>query len=209
MKNNIALFLIGFSPAAGALILYNRLPETMATHFGLHNEVNGTMNKETAVLVLALLGLMPFIMRFMRNLDPKRANYNKFTTAFEVSRFGVALLLAAAGWGMVVYNLGYHLDMRKVVMIAVGLLYAVMGNYLTQVRRNYMFGIRTPWTLADDEVWRKTHRLGGPLMMIGGILALIAAFLNGTVPIVLFLAIIAVTSLIPVIYSYVLYSRVK
>ena len=150
-KRDLLYVLIGLSPAIGALVLYNRLPETMATHFGPSNEVNGTMGKGAAILVLALIGLVPILMRVMRNLDPKRAEYQTFSTAFEVSRFGTALLVTAAGWAIVVYNLGYALDIRKIALIAVGLLFAVMGNYLTQVRQNYLFGIRTPWTLADAE----------------------------------------------------------
>ncbi|MBO7748844.1 SdpI family protein [Paenibacillus sp. MWE-103] len=208
-KREALYLLIGLSPAIGALLLYNRLPDTMATHFGPDNEVNGTMGKGAAVLVLALLGFVPLLLRIRRSLDPKRANFQSFGKAFEVSRFGITLLLGAAGWAMVAYNLGYDVDMRKIVLAAVGLLFAVMGNYMTQVRHNYMFGIRTPWTLANEEVWRKTHRIGGPLMMLGGLVALVAAFFEGTAPIVLFLAAILATSLIPVAYSYVLYRRLR
>ncbi|NBD24398.1 DUF1648 domain-containing protein [Paenibacillus sp. T1] len=208
-KREALYLLIGLSPAIGALILYNRLPDTMATHFGPGNEVNGTMDKGWAILVLALLGLVPLLLRVSRSLDPKRANYRNFGRAFEVTRLGVTLLLGAAGWAMVAYNLGYHVDMRKIVMIALGLLFAVMGNYITQVRQNYMFGIRTPWTLANEEVWRRTHRIAGPLMMLGGFISLIAAFFDGTVPIVVFLSAIVVASLIPVVYSYVLFARLK
>ncbi|QHW33067.1 DUF1648 domain-containing protein [Paenibacillus rhizovicinus] len=208
-KREILYLLLALSPAIGALLLYDQLPETMATHFGANNEVNGTMGKNTAILVLALLGFVPLLMRIRRSLDPKRANFASFTTAFEISRFGAALLLAAAGWMMVAYNLGYHIDIRKIILIAVGLLFAVMGNYMTQVRPNYMFGIRTPWTLANEEVWRKTHRFGGPVMMLGGLIALIAAFFDGSASVAVFIAAIVVASLIPVVYSYVLFARLK
>jgi uncharacterized membrane protein len=205
----IFLLLIGLSPAAGALILYDRLPETMASHFGLNNEVNGTMSKGMMILILVLLGLVPLVMRLARTIDPKKTNYEKFTTAFEVKRFGSTLLLAVVGWVMIIYNLGHHVDILRFAMVSLGALFAVMGNYLTQVKINYMFGIRTPWTLGNEEVWRKTHRLGGPLMMIGGVIALITAFINDPVANVIFLLVIVITSLIPVFYSYVLYSRTK
>ncbi|QHT62957.1 DUF1648 domain-containing protein [Paenibacillus lycopersici] len=208
-KREALYLLLALSPAIGALLLYDRLPETMATHFGVHNQVNGTMSKNAAILVLALLGLVPLLMRIRRSLDPKKANFASFTAAFEISRFGAALLLTAAGWAMIVFNLGYDIDIRKIILIAVGLLFAVMGNYMTQVRPNYMFGIRTPWTLANEEVWRKTHRIGGPVMMLGGVVALAAAFFEGDASVAVFIGAIVLASLIPVAYSYVVFARLK
>ncbi|OCT11263.1 hypothetical protein A8709_06195 [Paenibacillus pectinilyticus] len=205
----ISLLVISLSPVIGALLLYNRLPDTMASHFGVNNEVNGTMSKNMSLLMLFLLGLLPPFLRIIRSIDPKKANFEKFPQAFEVTRFGVTILLAVVGWGIIIFNLGYDLDFKKMTMILLGALFAVMGNFLTQVKSNYTFGIRTPWTLANEEVWRKTHRLGGPLMMIGGIIAFIAAFLTSTAAIVVFIAAIALSSFIPVVYSYILFSRIS
>lgn len=204
----ILLLVISLSPAIGGLLVYNRLPETMASHFGVNNEVNGTMSREMSLLMLVLLGLLPLFIRVMRAIDPKKANFEKFPAAFEVTRYGVTLLLTVVGWSIIFFNLGYHIDMRKVIMILIGVLFAVMGNFLTQVKPNYTFGIRTPWTLANEEVWRKTHRLGGPLMMIGGIIAFVSAFFGSAIAVFIFLGAILISSLIPVIYSYVLFARV-
>lgn len=203
----ILLLVISLSPAIGGLLLYNRLPETMASHFGVNNEVNGTMSREMSLLMLVLLGLLPLFIRVMRAIDPKKANFEKFPAAFEVTRYGVTLLLTVVGWSIILFNLGYHIDMRKVIMILIGVLFAAMGNFLTQVKPNYTFGIRTPWTLANEEVWRKTHRLGGPLMMIGGIIAFVSAFFGSATAVFIFLAAIFISSLIPVIYSYILFAR--
>lgn len=205
----ISLYVISFSPAVGGLLLYNRLPDTMASHFGMNNEVNGTMSKEMSLLMLVLLGLLPLFMRVMRSIDPKKANFEKFPAAFEATRFGVTILLAVVGWAVIFVNLGHSLNIQKITMIPLGALFAVMGNFLTQVKHNYTFGIRTPWTLANEEIWRKTHRLGGPLMLMGGIVALIAAFLMTPVGIIVFLAAIAISSFIPIIYSYVLFTRLS
>jgi uncharacterized membrane protein len=203
----VFLLILSLSPAAGVLLLYRRLPETMATHFGMNNEVNGTMSKASLTVLLVVLGLLPLFILAARLVDPKKANYEKFSTAFEVSRVGLTLLLTASGWMIIAYNLGTYVNMSKVVMFIAGLFFAVMGNYLTQVRQNYMVGIRTPWTLADEEIWRKTHRAAGPVMMAGGVVSLIAVFLSGRAAVIVFLAVIVVASIIPVIYSYVLYNR--
>ncbi|NOU98710.1 DUF1648 domain-containing protein [Paenibacillus sp. LMG 31457] len=205
----IFLILISVSPAVGALLLYNQLPETMATHFSVNNEVNGTMSRGMLIVMLILLGLIPVILRVLRFVDPKRANYEQFSKAFEASRAGIAILLTVIGWMIIAYNLGYHVDMTKVILFVVGLFFAIMGNYMTQVKHNYMFGVRTPWTLANEEIWRKTHRLAGPLMMIGGIIAVISSFLSGSAAVIVFLIVILTASIIPVIYSYLLYTRSK
>ena len=113
----ILLYVISLSPAVGGSVLYNRLPDTMASHFGMNNEVNGTMSKEMSLLMLVLLGLVPLFMRVMRSIDPKKANFEKFPAAFEVTRFGVTILLAVVGWSIIIYNLGYGLDFKKITMI--------------------------------------------------------------------------------------------
>lgn len=203
----IFLILIGVSPAIAALVLYNQLPETVATHFGMNNEVNGTMSRGMLIIMLFLLGLIPVIIRVARFIDPKSGNYERFSKAFEVSRVGITVLLTVVGWMIIAYNLGYNVDIRKVVMIVVGLLFAIMGNYLTQVKHNYMFGIRTPWTLANEEIWRKTHRLAGPLMMIGGVISVISSFFSGSAVLIVFIIAIVISSIIPVFYSYLLHTR--
>ncbi|MBO9608349.1 MAG: SdpI family protein [Paenibacillaceae bacterium] len=204
------VLLIGLSPAIAALLMYDRLPDTMASHFGVNNEVNGTMSKNMSILMFALIGLVPSILRVARRLDPKRDSYEKFPVAYEVIRLGAGLLVVAAGWMVLLINLGYELDIRKLALIAIGLLFIVTGNYMTQVQHNYMIGIRTPWTLASEEVWRRTHRLGGPLFMIGGIVAIAVTLLAGGVTAVFAsLAAIVIVSLIPVVYSYVIYVRWK
>ncbi|SEM58514.1 SdpI family protein [Paenibacillus sp. OV219] len=206
---DILYTVVGISPAVGALIAYHKLPQTVATHFSVNNEVNGTMGKGMFVLVLFLLGLVPFVMRVVRAVDPKRENYNKFNTAFEIQRLGVTIVLAVAGWAALVYNLGHSIDIRCMIMIAIGVLFMVMGNYLTQVKSNYTFVIRTPWTLASEENWRKTHRLGGPFMMLGGLIAFVSAFVEGRTAVIIFVGSIVTTSLIPIVYSYLLFARTK
>ncbi|SFK95294.1 Uncharacterized membrane protein [Paenibacillus sp. 1_12] len=207
VMREIFLILLSVSPAVGALLLYNQLPETMATHFDINNEVNGTMSRGMLIVMLFLLGLIPVIIRVSRFVDPKRANYEQFSKAFEVSRVGVTILLTVVGWMIIAYNLGSHVDMAKVAMFVVGLFFAIMGNYFTQVKPNYMFGIRTPWTLANEEIWRKTHRLAGPLMMIGGVISVISSFLSGSIAVIVFIIAIVAASIIPVFYSYMLYTR--
>ncbi|MCF2717399.1 SdpI family protein [Paenibacillus sp. 203] len=201
--------LIALSPAIGALLLYNRLPDVLASHFSFDNTADGYMSKGGSIIMLVLLGLVPLVIRLARYMDPNRANYEKFSKAYEVTRIGTSLILAIAGWGMLLYNLNIRLQMNTIILGIIGLLLMVMGNFLTQVQPNYTFGIRTPWTLSNPEVWRKTHRFGGPMMMLGGASGLVAAWVDGVAGAVIFLTGLVISVISPVLYSFLLYRKLN
>ncbi|ALP36088.1 hypothetical protein ASL14_07810 [Paenibacillus sp. IHB B 3084] len=201
--------LIALSPAIGALLLYNRLPDVLASHFSFDNTADGYMNKNSSILMLVLLGLVPLLLRLSRYMDPNRANFEKFAKAYEVTRVGTSLILAIAGWGMLLYSLNYRLQMVTIIYGVLGLMLLVLGNYLTQVQPNYTFGIRTPWTLSNPEVWRKTHRFGGPMMMLGGASGLVAAWVDGVAGTVIFLTGLVISVVAPILYSFLLYRKLN
>ncbi|MFK4304662.1 MULTISPECIES: SdpI family protein [unclassified Paenibacillus] len=201
--------LIALSPAIGALLLYDRLPAMMASHFSFDNTADRYMGKTGAIVMLVLMGLIPLLFRLARYMDPNRANYEKFSKAYEVTRAGLAVVLAVAGWGMLLYSLNILLQMNTIICGLVGLMLLMLGNYLTQVQPNYTFGIRTPWTLSNPEVWRKTHRFGGPMMMLGGASGLVAAWVDGVAGTVIFLTGLAISVVAPILYSFLLYRKLN
>ncbi|MGW8440234.1 SdpI family protein [Paenibacillus sp. S33] len=201
--------LIALSPAIGAILLYDRLPNVLASHINFNNTADGYTSKSGSIIMLVLLGLVPLVIRLARHMDPNRANYEKFSKAYEVTRAGVSVVLAVAGWGMLLYNLNIRLQMNAIILGLIGLMLMAMGNYMTQVQPNYTFGIRTPWTLSNPEVWRKTHRFGGPMMMLGGASALVAAWVGGMAGVVIFLTVLIISVISPVLYSYLLYRKLN
>ncbi|MHB0863279.1 SdpI family protein [Paenibacillus sp. SEL3] len=201
--------LIALSPAIGAILLYDRLPNVLVSHINFNNTADGYTSKSGSIIMLVLLGLVPLVIRLARHMDPNRANYEKFSKAYEVTRVGTSLILAIAGWGMLLYNLNIRLQMNAIILGLIGLMLMVMGNYMTQVQPNYTFGIRTPWTLSNPEVWRKTHRFGGPMMMLGGASALVAAWIGGMAGVVIFLTVLIISVISPVLYSYLLYRKLS
>ncbi|MGQ3480725.1 SdpI family protein [Paenibacillus sp. TY11] len=199
--------LIALSPAIGALLLYDRLPNVLASHFSFDNTADRYMSKNSSILMLVLLGLVPLVVRLARYMDPNRANFEKFAKAYEVTRIGTSLILAIAGWGMLLYNLNIRLQMNTIICGGIGLMLLVLGNYMTQVQPNYTFGIRTPWTLSNPEVWRKTHRFGGPMMMLGGASGLVAAWVGGVAGTVIFLTGLGISVVTPILYSFLLHRK--
>src|SRR5437899_3743339 len=200
----------GLVIAALALIVsiwaYPQLPPTIATHWNVRGTADGFSGRATAVLImpLVIIGLTA-LFNVLPKLDPRRANYAKFIDTYWLIANAVILFILI-GHGMIVATgLGYPVKIGRTMPIGVGLLFVVLGNYLTRVEPNWFVGIRTPWTLSSDTVWRKTHRTGGWLMVLGGFVIAIAAFVARSAFLALFVATIILVAVIPVVQSYVLW----
>jgi uncharacterized membrane protein len=202
---DLVLAVIGLVPFVFALIVYDRLPETMATHFGIEGQADGWQGKGS-FLVLGI----PLFMKESRRIDPRSENYEKFDSVYEIFRLGITLFLSAAVGATIFYNLGYAFSMQMFVLVGLGLFLMTIGNYMGQVRFNYFIGIKTPWTLANEEVWRRTHRASGPLIVITGVVTVIAAFLPSQAAVWVFGIMFALSMLVfPMLYSYLQFQRLS
>ncbi len=192
-------------PALIGIICWNRLPDMMATHFGLNNEADGFSGKAFAVFgIPAFLLAVLWLCAFVTSHDPKRQNISPRMFSLMLWIVPVVSLYVAA----VMYpaNLGYELDITFFSELLLGLLFIVVGNYLPKARQNYTIGIKIPWTLANEENWNRTHRLAGYLWMICGILIIVFGLTRFvSAPWLLGLPLIMV--LVPCIYSYWLHAR--
>lgn len=201
-KRIIISSVITLLPILAELILWNRLPDTIATHFGNDNVANGWSSKPFVVFAmpLLLLGLHLFIL-FVTMNDPKRKNISEkmfgfliwFVPVLSVFIFSITYCNA----------LGMNVNIGMAVNIIVGIVFLVIGNYLPKCKQNYTAGIRIPWTLNSTENWNRTHRLAGWLFMLGGILFFLNAFLQWSG---MFFVIIVI-ALLPEVYSFLLYKK--
>ncbi|MEK8216267.1 MULTISPECIES: SdpI family protein [unclassified Paenibacillus] len=193
-----------------ALINYGKLPDQLPVQFSITGEVNRYGSKGSAIALLAFMGLaFPIGMQFIRNIDPKKENYRKFEGAFKMTRLAIAVLADTILFLTVASSLDQNIPVSKLTMVAVGLLFIVIGNYMPQVKDNYFTGIRTPWTLASPEVWRKTHRFSGFMWMLGGLLIALGAFMPKTMSISMIIAALLIATIIPYIYSWFTSQRMK
>lgn len=209
-RKDFFMLLIGLIPTIVALINYNKLPLRMGTHFNSYNEVDGYMDRPAAIAMLLFLGLgLPLILKVARRVDPKSENYTKFEGVYELLRWAMTVFMLIVGMFLVVYNLGYRLNVKMVTSPLVGLLFMILGNFMGKIRYNYTMGIRTPWTLSNETVWRKTHRMAGPMWMAAGAVMILGAFLPGSWSLPVTLTCVAVVVLVPTAYSYWLHRRLK
>jgi uncharacterized membrane protein len=189
--------------------LWNRLPDPMASHWGPNDEVNGYTSRVWGVFLMPLITLaMLVLFLIIPSIDPLKANIAQFRDVFNLFiTLIVAFMLYIYGLSLR-WNLG-HTDFRmsQAMLPAMGILFFFIGYMLRKAKRNFFIGIRTPWTLSSDRVWDETHRLGSILFMISGVLAFIGSFFGGTTAFwFLFVPIIGST-LVTLVYSYLLYQR--
>ncbi len=207
-KIDLMSLIIILIPITLTLYLYNRLPNQLAVHFGTNGEANGYQGKFSFLLtsVLFLIGI-PLLLKITRYIDPKRKNYDKFETTFDMFRLIFTAFLSVMYISMIYINLGYSVNIQMIVLIGIGLLFMYLGKTMSRIHFNYTMGIRTPWTLASEDVWQRTHRFAGPLWFIGGIVILILAFLPGSLAFIILLIIVAIIAIVPILYSYFIYKK--
>jgi uncharacterized membrane protein len=195
--------------AAMSAAVYTRLPETMAVHWDLDGNPNGWMPRAVgAAFGPVMILLLGFLMRVVPRIDPRAENYARFGEAYEVIVASVLVLMLVTHGIMLAIALGYHVSVVRVVPALVGVLFVVIGNMMPLVRPNWWFGIRTPWTLSNDRVWTRTHRLAGFCMTGGGLLMIVAALVlppSLGLPVLLTVAVAATVG--PALYSYLTWKR--
>lgn len=187
--------------------LWNRLPDQIATHFGMNGEPDGYSSKAFTVFGMPLVLLALHWVCIVSSCSPKHMMKNSHSKLRYVMLFilpATTLLMMVVCYG---HALGAPFDVGRMVWVFVGLIFAVTGNYLPKIRRNYTTGIKLPWTMADDENWNKTHRMAAPIWVVGGILMIVMGLIGGN-PFVAMAAIFAII-LLPTAYSFALYRKKK
>ncbi len=188
--------------------LYNRLPESVPTHWNARGEANGFTPKPWGpfILPLTMVGLYLLLMIIPR-ISPRGYRVERFQNVFEILQATLLAFLFMVTILALLAGIGAPVPISRAIQAGTGLLFIVIGNFMGKFTKNFFVGIRTPWTLASDEVWLRTHRLGGKLFVLAGIGLLVSGLLGGGV--MPLLAAVAVAGGIPAIYSYVLYRRLE
>ena len=197
-------------PTLIGVLLWKRLPERMPSHFNLTGNVDGTMGRASMVFLFpAFLLAMHLLTAWVIARDPKHGNLTPKVYRLALWIVPVLSLVLAA----LIYPtaLGYGIDANRILALAEGAILLFFGNYLPKCRPNYTVGIRLPWTLEDEENWNRTHRMAGPIWVIGGLVMILSALLpvpSGVLWIILIVVLLPLI-LIPTIYSYRFYRAKK
>ena len=187
-------------PSLVGCVFWNQLPEEIPIHFNLLGQADGYNHKMSAIFGLpTLMLLMHWLLLFIMIKDPKFSNISSKIQLliYWIIPF-VSCLSMISIFGE---SLGYSMMSGLLAQIFMGVVMIVIGNYLPKTHRNYIIGIRLPWTLENDDNWRKTHRLAGKIWVLGGLLLFLNSFVQLYVYWVFFLTLFFVV-IIPSVYSY-------
>lgn len=204
----ISLGLVLAALAVSAL-LYGDLPPQVATHFNAAGQADRWSDPLTAALMMpAIMAGLWLTLWVLPKISPQGWRVEPFADVWHRCQLAIIAFMLLMHVGVLGHAVGWWgADMGRLVMIGVGLLLLVLGNYLGKTTRNFFLGIRTPWTLASDEVWRRTHRLGGWMMVGAGAVLVVMGF-AGVNPLV-FAVIIGAAVLVPVVYSFFAYRAIE
>ncbi len=195
------------------LLVYPKLPGIIPVHWDGHGYVNGEGPRYTVLIMAVLPALILLLMKVLPKIDPRHANYEKFGRIYDGFAAGMTLFMIVVSWMSELYVFGIIKEGSSLagllISVPLGILFIILGNYMPRVRQNYFFGIRTPWALNDENNWQKTHRMGGFVFIIMGIVLIAAGIFSQAVSEKTLLAMILVPvmggSLWIYLYSYLVY----
>ena len=201
---SVAMLLIAVTLS---LIFFPSLPDPMPTHWNASGEIDGWSPKLLGAFLMPLImaGIVALFAALPR-ISPRGFAVDDESRGFRAIEISTVAFMLCIHIVVLLVSTGTRIDMSILMPMLVGALFVILGNYMTKMRRNFFIGIRTPWTLADEDVWYRTHRLGGRVFVIAGIALMIVPF-AGAAQHAAFLTIALMAAAIPIVYSYVIYRR--
>jgi uncharacterized membrane protein len=173
----LVLAIVGCAWVA-SLVVWPFAPAYVPTHWNAAGAVNGTMPRFPGLFIApAIMTVLAVLLVVIPRIDPRSANYASFGNTYRLIRIGVLLFLLVVHLLALAAALGLTLNMSAVITPLVGLLFVGLGNVMGKLRPNWFVGIRTPWTLSSADVWTRTHRFGGRVMIVLGIVLILSSLL--------------------------------
>ena len=203
LKTLIVTSILIVLPVLAGIILWERLPEQMATHWNAAGDIDGWTSKPFTVFGLPLILLAAQWLCVLGTLaDPKKENHP--VKVLHLVLWIIPVLSLVLGTITYATALGRNVQVEVIMPILIGLILAIIGNYMPKCKQNYTIGIKIPWTLNSEENWNRTHRFAGWLWTFSGIVVMLTGFFGGFW---IFLIIILLMVLAPILYSYLLFRK--
>ena len=195
-------------PIAVGLLLWEKLPARFATHWGIDGQADGWSSLPFAVFFPPIIMLaVQWLCVWFTAKDP--GNKDRNTKPLGLVLWIIPFLSNLSCGLMYALALGAEFSLPGIMVIAIGLMFVAIGNYLPKCKQNHTIGIKVKWTLENEENWNATHRFGGRVWFVGGLVMALCSLLPGEYGVILMLIAIFVLVFIPVIYSYVYYRKQK
>ena len=197
----LLVVLITSAPFIYMGMIWQSLPERVPTHFGIDGKPDAFGTKTSAMIPLAIVmgvGLLVyFLIKNIEKFDPKRA---KQVSKDTFDKFAMLMLIFMSGLSIYIVHSTIQSQVDGLLFVLLGLFFAAMGNLMHSIQPNYFIGLRLPWTLDNDDNWRKTHQLAGKIWFAGGLVIAGSALIqSGEFSFFILMGMIIIMTLIPVV----------
>lgn len=205
-----AMIILSIIPILITAVFYNSLPAQIPTHWGINGDVTYSPKSEIWIILGISFALIPLFV-IIPKIDPKKNNYARFSSIYEAFCIIMMLFMAVINCMILLEAMRPgSVSVSKIIPFMVGLLFIYIGNIMPKIKHNYTFGIKTPWALADPEVWSRSNRLAGFISFAGGIIITVSAFfLSEKAVFALLMVFVAVFALVPTVMSYVWFKNTQ
>jgi uncharacterized membrane protein len=209
LKRELPVLLVVILPFLYLGFIWSSLPERVPIHWNSEGQINGWGSKSTLLLLPLLLPLLTYILFSVTPLiDPKK-KLDSMGNKFYQLKLSIVLLMSVLALFILYSTKNQSFFNPNLMLMLIGLLFAVFGNYFPSIKPNYFIGIKTPWTLENETVWKKTHQLAGKLWFPGGLIIIILAFIIDDPKLmhIIFLTITGIITIIPIVYSFIIFKK--
>ncbi len=214
-RSRAALVALGLTAISAGISAwaYPHAPAIVPTHWDAAGHVNGYMPKfwGLAIWPLTIAGTL-LLMLVLPTISPKGFRMESFANVYYLIVIVIAAVLLINEVFAVRASLGTGMPVGSAVLLPISVLFLILGNYMGKLRKNFFIGVRTPWTLASDEVWLRTHRFTGHLFTIGGLVLIPVSIFVGAVPgtaLGIWGAIVVAMVIAPILYSFIAYRQIE
>ena len=208
LKQELILGAFVILPFIYLAIIWGQLPQQVPLHWNLQGDTNRLGNKSELIMIPLLLPLLTYlIFLIVPKIDPKK-KIASMGNKFNQLKFILVIFMSVLSLWMLITVNNNAIFGPKPLFILIGTLFIILGNFFKTIKANYFIGIRTPWTLENEVVWKETHKLGGKLWFTGGSAVVLSSlFLTPEINIIIFLVITGIITLVPIVFSYIKFKQ--
>ncbi len=210
LKKEILNIVVALLPLAYLGYIWDSLPAEVPLHYNYKGEVDRVGSKASLIMIPFLMPILTYIMMtIVPHIDPK-GKVNQMGEKYDKLTFLITLLMSLLAIFILYTSKDGGMNNPNLITIILGVLYTVLGNYFSTIKPNYFIGLKTPWTLNSEVNWKKTHSLASKIWVVGGLLIIMLGLLvDPNINMSIFLAISIFITIVPMVYSYLIFKKEK
>ncbi|MCF1422132.1 SdpI family protein [Mangrovimonas futianensis] len=210
LKKELPLIGIILLPFLYLAYVWPDLPQRVPMHYNIKGEIDRYGDKSELLIIPFIMPVLIYIIFLVvPKIDPKN-KLQQMGNKFQTIKVLLTTFMSVLALYIIYSTKNASLSNPNYVLLLIGVLYVILGNYFKTIKANYFIGIKTPWTLENETVWKDTHKLGGKLWFAGGLLIILGCLiLNQKTNFIFFMSITAIITIIPIVYSYQRFKQIS